>query len=278
MTDFSLIVPTVQRTIEFERLLYSLENQGRTFQLIIVDQNRDDRLWSILRTFESKFDIVHIASRRGAARARNAGLDVATADIITFPDDDSWYPPDLLQRIHQLLHLDPDLAGLCVRGADAEGRDAGLRWSKRPAVINRFNVWRASTEWTMFLRRSAVTDVRFDEKLGVGAETPWGSGEGTDFLLRILARGNRVRYEPSLVVHHPSHHTHPRTEQKVLSYARGLGRVLALNGYSRPMAAILCFGPLLHAAEHMARLDPAAASLQLRTARHRWKGFSAPLE
>lgn len=276
MADFSLIVPTIHRTIEFERLLCSLENQGREFQLVIVDQNRDDRLYPILRRFASKFDIAHIASTHGAARARNAGLRVASGDMVAFPDDDSWYPPDLLQRIHNL--LDPDLAGLCVRGVDADGRDAGLRWSKQPALIDRFNIWRTSTEWTMFLKRSAIDDVRFDEKLGVGAETPWGSGEGTDFLLRILARGNRVRYEPRLVVHHPSHHTHPRNEQKVLSYARGMGRVLALNKYSRPMAALLCFGPLIHAAGHMARFDPAGARLQLKTASQRWEGFRAPVD
>lgn len=275
MESFSLIVPTVNRTVELERLLGSLEKQDKPFQVIIVDQNADDRLAPIVRHFRTKFDIAHIrSSRRGAARARNVGLEAASGDIITFPDDDCWYPGGLLREVRRLFLQSPAFGGFSVRGTDAEGCDAGLRWSKRPAAINRRNIWRTSTEWSVFLSGGAVDGVRFNEELGVGADTPWGAGEGTDFLLRILGRGQSVQYEPRLFVHHPSD---PRPERIALNYARGLGRVLRLNGYSPALAAMLCLGPLLRAAKHTAQLDSKGAALAWKIAMHRWAGFRAKL-
>ena len=38
--------------------------------------------------------------------------------------------------------------------------------------------------------------------LGVGSGTPMGSGEETDYLLRALEQGFRIRFEPDLVVFH----------------------------------------------------------------------------
>lgn len=275
MESFSLIVPTINRTTELERLLGSLEAQEEPFQVIIVDQNADDRLAPIIRHFRTKFDITHIlSSLRGAARARNLGLEAAAGDIITFPDDDCWYPRDLLREVRELFLHSPAFGGFSVRGIDADGRDAGLRWSKRPAGINRRNIWRTSTEWSMFLSKGAVDGVRFNDELGVGADTPWGAGEGTDFLLRILGRGYSIQYEPRLFVHHPSD---PRPEWVALNYARGLGRVLRLNGYSPALAAVFCFGPLIRAAKHIAQLDSKGAALAWRIAMHRWAGFRAEL-
>ena len=40
-----------------------------------------------------------VESARGLSRARNAGLRMIAGDIVSFPDDDCWYPPDLLQRV-----------------------------------------------------------------------------------------------------------------------------------------------------------------------------------
>jgi glycosyltransferase involved in cell wall biosynthesis len=52
MPRFSLIVGTLGRTNEFAVLLQSLaEQQMRDFELIVVDQNSDDRLTSMLKNW-----------------------------------------------------------------------------------------------------------------------------------------------------------------------------------------------------------------------------------
>jgi glycosyltransferase involved in cell wall biosynthesis len=277
MSQFSVIVATLGRTSELKRLLSSLREQAEAIQLVIVDQNGDDRLVPIISDFKDKIQIDHIRLSPGLARARNAGLQVAVGEIVSFPDDDAWYPPSVLSQIGKRLRLMPEFDGICARCTDENGIDAGLRWLKHPAVIDRLNIWRTSTESTMFLRRSAISDLRFNEELGLGANTPWGAGEGTDFLLRALSRGHRLKYDPDVVVHHPSYLSNPPSEKKVLDYARGIGRVMRLNGYNPALAMMLCLGPLARAAMRLAHLDMLGAALARRVAFERLAGYRARL-
>lgn len=277
MLQFSVIVATLERTSELKRLLSSLREQVEPVQVIIVDQNSDDRLVPIISGFKDEIQFDHVRLSPGLARARNAGLRLAVGEIVSFPDDDAWYPPGLLSQIGKRLRLLPEFDGICARCTDENGIDAGLRWLKQPAVIDRLNIWRTSTESTMFLRRNAISDLRFNEELGLGANTPWGAGEGTDFLLRALSRGHRIKYDPDIVVHHPSHFSNPPSEKKVLDYARGIGRVMRLNGYNPALAMFLCLGPLARAAMRLAQLDILGAARAQRIAFERLAGYRAKL-
>lgn len=277
MARFSLIVATLNRTTELERLFSSLRGQGNDIQVIVIDQNTDDRLVPVIERFQSEIAIEHRRSLPGLARARNVGIQFAVGDILSFPDDDAWYPPGLLAKVDSFLRSSPEFLGICARCADENDVDAGLRWLKRPAVINRLNVWRTSIESTMFLRRAALSDLRFNEELGLGANTPWGAGEGTDLLLHLLGRGHKIKYDPALVVHHPSHLSNPPSEKKMLDYSRGIGRVMRLNRYPPALAMVLCLGPLLRAPTRLARLDLFGAARAQRIALGRLSGYRAKL-
>src|ERR1039457_7675625 len=101
----SLIVATVNRVNELERLLDSLDSQTyKDFEIIVVDQNPDDRLVSIFQRHQS-LSIHHLRSARGLSRARNVGLPDAKGEIIGFPDDDCWYPQQLLAHIKQAFNV-----------------------------------------------------------------------------------------------------------------------------------------------------------------------------
>ena len=68
---FSLILATVDRVTELERFLSSLDRQTcRDFELIVVDQNPDDRLVPILAPYQASFLIVQACGRRVAFRGR----------------------------------------------------------------------------------------------------------------------------------------------------------------------------------------------------------------
>lgn len=107
-------------------------------------------------------------------------------------------------------------------------------------VDERRALWTA-VSFAMFFRREAIALVGgFDETLGVGAGTPWGAGEETDFVIRLIKSGARIWYNPEItVVHMQSVETPKRT----ISYGMGGGRVLALHftgfffwGYAVPRA------------------------------------------
>ena len=100
---FSLVVATLGRTTELQKLLKSLDQQThRDFEIIVVDQNTDDRLLPVLSTFENRMEVRRLISVPGLSRARNVGLGTITGNVVCFPDDDCWYPSDLLARLNQL--------------------------------------------------------------------------------------------------------------------------------------------------------------------------------
>lgn len=232
---FSLIVATLSRTEELEQLLRSLSlQQFRDFECILVDQNEDERLQDIVRRWSDKIVILHLRSERGLSVARNVGLAKATGGILAFPDDDCWYPANLLRRVDAIFQESNwDFISGCAKNEG--GAPTANRWLKHDAEITRSNLFRTCISFTLFIRRSPMTtDVRFDEELGVGAKTRYGSGEESDYVLKLLNLGARGTFFWDLTVHHPRPELRSDTDgyKRAGSYGYGMGRVLRTHGYS----------------------------------------------
>lgn len=229
---FSLVLATVGRTLELSKFLAHLGDQSyRNFELIVVDQNRDDRLISILRSYEEQFVIKHLRSERGLSRARNVGLQHFAGDIVAFPDDDCFYLPSTLQQVNSMFIENPDWDGVTV-GVD-EPWASGV-FDHRSSFLSKYNVWRRSISYTIFLRATVVRAVGgFDLMLGVGSEFGLGSSEEMDYLLRAIEQGQRIYYRPERIVRHPDTPTYDAQRiAKAYQYARGGGYVLR-KYYSR---------------------------------------------
>ena len=113
------------------------------------------------------------------------------------------------------------------------------RFDLEAGEVSLRNIWRRHISITMFFRRAAAGDLRFNTGLGIGAGTKWGAGEDTDFLLRFMAKGHTVFYYPSIVVCHPDWGQGPFTEayyRKAHSYAMGMGRLLRVNRFPPDIA------------------------------------------
>ena len=233
---FSLILATVGRDVEVERFLDHLaKQQGAEFELIVVDQNDDDRVQRLVSRFESLFTIKYLRCERGLSLARNRGLEVFDGDIVAFPDDDCWYPSGLLHTVNDSLAERPELGGVVGRCLDQDGMPSHSSPPPRAVAISRLNVWTSAISITVFLRSELVRTVgSFDETLGVGSGTKWGSGEETDYLLRALAAGFRMDYMPEIVVHHPNLPQVFTGEmfRRGRLYGAGYGRVLRKHRYS----------------------------------------------
>jgi len=232
---FSLIMATVSRIREVKRFLEHLDKQTyRDFELIVVDQNSDKRLVPILQDFQERFPILHLKSERGLSRARNVGLKHIRSEIVAFPDDDCWYPENLLDSVVRFFEQNPNVDGLTGRSVDEEGKPSGGRWDTVAGLVNPFNIWRREVSITIFLKKHVVERVGFfDEELGVGAGTLWGSSEETDYLLRALELGFRIYYNPNLIVYHPQQVKQYNSQafNRAYSYGAGISRVLKKHRY-----------------------------------------------
>lgn len=234
--EFSLVVATKGRVEELVRLFESLDRQTeRSFEVIISDQNDDQRVRPIVATFCERFPIKHVRSSGGASRGRNVGLREASGRYITFPDDDCWYPPDLLSTVKRLFDQHAEWKIICGRSVGTDMVPTQGRWADQPTLVTRRNVLRMMIEYTIFGRADAIQSAApFDETIGIGAGTIWGGGEGPDLLLNALRSGDSIMYTPEINVFHPEKMaTFSRSERdRQFRNSRGIGRVLGKHGYS----------------------------------------------
>jgi GT2 family glycosyltransferase len=263
----SLIVATLNRVTELERLLDSLEEQGnRDFEVLVVDQNPDDRLVPVV-SGHPRLMLRHLRSERGLSRARNVGLRVARGDIIAIPDDDCWYPKDLLATVAAWFETHSEFGVLFTTLRTAENAHSGPR---TPATARRCTKSDSSTCLSasagLFMRRSVSTAVGgFNEYLGIGAASKYQAGEERDYVLRAFEKGFQFWYEPSFTVHHPPFGSIERLKKTTYAYALSEGCVQRMYRYplhkvggdlirSFGGAAVrLCQGDLFHASVYVLR-------------------------
>jgi glycosyltransferase involved in cell wall biosynthesis len=233
---FTLVVCTFGRSKELWRLFDSLAEQSfRDFEVILVDQNQDDRFDSIGEAYGYQFSLVHLhMSERGLSRGRNLALHVARGQLIGFPDDDCWYAPDTLERISKAFDT---LAcdGLNIRILN----EFGLAQNRIPSRIMPINLVNLSINSnSMFFTKTFATSVgSFDCNVGAGAGTVWSGGDDVDFFIAALKHipQSKLLYFPDAVVFHPNmtDTSSLNAFEKSYSYGRSIGYVLRKHSLHR---------------------------------------------
>jgi glycosyltransferase involved in cell wall biosynthesis len=276
----ALVVTTRGRGYQLDRLFESLRDQEfKNFEVILVDQNDDDRLEPIYQSWQSTLRLSRLRTpdERGASRGRNVGWARTQCSFVLFPDDDCWYPPSFLSQVMKQIRLTgADI--LTGRAADEGGRDINGRFEQGPQWVNPENVWTTQIEWLIFFKRSALEAVGgFDADIGVGASTPWQSCEGQDIVLRALAKGLRCYYDPSLYGHHAELDIYTPDEamlRKVRTYGRGMGHVLRIHKYSSWSALNWVLRPVVKAGVVLLQGNLPRFRLYRNVALGRWEGWS----
>ncbi len=206
--EIDLVVPTLGRTAELERFLETVAAQtwqGPT-RVILVDQNPDDRLARAVDAYGDRLVIMRVRSEPGTSRASNVGFRHCTADIVGRPDDDCWYAPTVLEQVAAALARHPEWDALSGMTCDESGRPTQLRWDVDSGLVTRKNVFRRAIASTLFMRRSLLEslgewDETFGPRPGRDRETR-GASEESEYLLRALAAGFTIGYEPAIRVFH----------------------------------------------------------------------------
>jgi len=275
---FSLVVATLGRSDEPTRLLASLSDQTcRDFEVIVVDQNGDDRLIAPIEKYRDDLEIVHLRTPlKGVCRARNLGASQARGEWLMFPDDDCWYPADLLERYLRATESKPG-DFYCGRAANEDGRTIMGKFEKRPVRIRRDNVWTTLVEWMLLVRRGAFELAGgFDEMIGPGSGTRWGAYEVQDLALTLVARGSSGHYDPALIGHHPedtADQTTPAKIAKMRIYSTGLGYVMRKHGFGFAAFLPRLLRPTAGIGFYVLRGRPGMARRSRQILLGRWDGW-----
>ena len=227
----SLIMATINRKIEVKQMLASLYKQTyKNFEVIIVDQNKENFLDKVIRDFND-LNIKHIRiEKSGLSLARNVGLKYINGDVIGFPDDDCQYKKETLEEVNKIF-CEYSSVGAVTGNVI---RDMAEKKGNEVVSVNKYNIWKRGISFTMFFRRNVVDKIGdFDEMLGVGSGTPFGSGEETDYMLRIIEKNIQLCNTNKILVYHPEEKWDDENiHKKVYSYAKGYMYVLKKHNYS----------------------------------------------
>jgi glycosyltransferase involved in cell wall biosynthesis len=273
---FSLIVATMGRSAELGALLETVLAQGAvTAEVIVVDQNPDDRLVPILAPYLARIPLTHLRSSiANANNARNLGLRHARGEIVCFPDDDCLLPEGVLARADAAFAAEASLAVLTGPAASPEGGLGSGRWRQESGPITLGNVWTSVIEFNLFLRREvALAMGGFDETLGPG--TPFGSAEGNDLVARAIRAGQVARYDAGLRIVHPDKRLTPVAAARAGLYGAGLGLVLRRHAPGVGTWLPFLVRPLGGIVVSLARGNLLAARYYAETVRGRIRGFLA---
>jgi glycosyltransferase involved in cell wall biosynthesis len=114
----SVILPTHNRFVLFRRALDSVLGQGfRDLEVIVVDNACDDGSSAYLSGHpDPRVRVVRLERKLGASAARNAGLAIARAPLVSFQDDDDVWLPNKLERQIEVLNSANHSVGLCLAG------------------------------------------------------------------------------------------------------------------------------------------------------------------
>lgn len=257
---FSLITVTMGRDAELARLKASLAGQTfRDFEHIVIDQR------------------VETSTRGSLSRARNLALSRAKGEIVAFPDDDAWYQPDTLERVAKILS-GGSWDGVSFRVTDEYGAPSAGGWMSQGSFeMSRRAIWHTAVSCSFFVKRGAIGNVRFDETLGAGGGTRFGSGEETDFILRLLASGAKILYDGSQIIGHPRF-AGVYTMRRGWHYGNGCGRVLRKHAFGFPRLFWMASAQCARALQSIALFKFRKASFHLAMAAGRIAGYFAGVD
>ena len=213
----SLIVATLGREKELYSLFESLILQEyKEFEVIIIDQNDDDRVEKCVKNFENNITIIYKRSNiKGIAYNRNIGLSIATGDIIGFTDDDCTYENTTLHNvIEDFDKNNVDIISYII--IDKEKNKMLASFPEKKININSNNMFSCAMSACIFIKVKDMKDIYFDNRLGVGSE--FCSCEDSDLIYRLLKLDYKGIFLPRILIYHPC-----KEYPSLVGYNYGLG-------------------------------------------------------
>ncbi len=273
MVRFSLILATLERVQEPRAFLASLGDAALVREVIVVDQNHDDRLAPVLADFPH-IPFVHLRMPPGhVTAARNAGIPLAKGDVVAFPDDDCTYSPGLLLQVAErlaALHTPGMVTALVATEVGAPS--TGGRAPALAGPVTRENVFVTAREPGLFIARDVLVRIGgFDLRFGLG--TPFASSESADLALRMLDAGIPAIFDPSLVVWHPDPRLSATGLARVYGQAAGFGACLRHHRYAIGTVVRYLLRPLGGLLLSAAHGDRTRAVYYARTFIGRFRGY-----
>ncbi len=121
----SVIVPIFKVEEYLDRCVESIVNQTyKNLEIILVDDGSPDNCPQMCDSWAEKDNRIKVIHKEngGLSDARNAGLKIATGEIVSFIDSDDWIELDMFERmLNRMIEDDSDIASCGVKWVEEGG-------------------------------------------------------------------------------------------------------------------------------------------------------------
>lgn len=186
MSKISIIVPVYKVEKYLNRCLDSILAQTFTdWECILIDDGSPDNSGKICDEYAKKderFVVIH-QENAGVSAARNAGLDIAKGEYITFVDSDDWVESNFLQE--QYSDIVSDDYDVCICGFVGKQKSKKKILNCKEAKKKLFG--QKGTGAYSFLRI-----IKKEILVGMRYDTSVSYLEDTDFFYRLYEKCNKI--------------------------------------------------------------------------------------
>lgn len=169
----SVIVPVYKVEPYLDKCVSSIVNQTYTnLEIILVDDGSPDNCPAMCDAWaekDSRIRVIH-KTNGGLSDARNAGMTVATGELMAFVDSDDWIAPDMYEYLYQRLTEDnSDIAACGVQMVWEDKTPSRTLTREGSCVLNQEEAMRAIIEeswlkqpvWYKLYKTELVRDILF---------------------------------------------------------------------------------------------------------------------
>lgn len=217
----SIIIPVYNAERTLCKCLDSiLEQDFNNYEIILVNDGSKDSSLDICNEYGSKHHNISVINQNntGVSSARNAGLDVAKGDWITFIDSDDYIENGFFNCLDT---YNEDLIILNSKNLSLTGDMSDSLFSKKNKQLHNKNsitqflstyidssLYRAP--WAKFYKKELIKDIRFDTNMKIGEDSHFVFrylcniktmsylGSNAHYVLRLSEQESNVKYSSSI--------------------------------------------------------------------------------
>ena len=237
----SIIICSYNRANYIGEALDALYHQSSPldqFEVLVIDNNSSDGTPKVFEQWRLAHPNGHFhyttETKQGASFARNTGAALAISDWLCFIDDDAVANKNFVEKIIQHIKSYPDRVGfggrIIPRYVPAEPKWMSYYVSSMVGNFDYAPIACAFENGKYPLESNMVVNKKtFDLIGGFNTNLPGVvgtlriGGEGKDLFYKIMALGNKIYYDPSIIVEHVVE-VKKLTKEYLYRVASGIGR------------------------------------------------------
>ena len=173
MELISIVVPVYKVEPYLDKCVSSIVNQTyKNLEIILVDDGSPDNCPAMCDAWAEKDNRIRVIHKPngGLSDARNAGMSVATGELMAFVDSDDWIAPDMYEKLyHHLTEDGSDIAACGVQMVWENNTPPRLLTRPGSRTLNRDEAMQAIIEeswlkqpvWYKLYKSKLVRDICF---------------------------------------------------------------------------------------------------------------------